>query len=47
VGLTWIALSARDHEEARSFVWDGDRAENKASSAEAVLEMVREFLEGL
>jgi len=47
VGLTWIALSARDHEEARSFVWEGDRAENKAYSAEAALEMVVEYLRGL
>lgn len=47
VGLTWVALSARDYEAARSFVWDGDRAVNKALSAEAALAMVKEYLEGL
>jgi len=47
VGLTWVALSARDHEAARSFVWDGDRAANKAQSAEAALAMVKEYLEEL
>ena len=47
VGLTWIALSARDHDEARSFVWEGDRAAVKAQSAEAALRMVVEYLLGL
>ncbi len=44
VGLTWIALSARDHDEARSFVWEGDRAAVKTQSAEAALQMVQEYL---
>lgn len=44
VGLTWIALSARDYEAARSFVWNGDRASNKAQSAEAALQTVLEYL---
>jgi PncC family amidohydrolase len=47
VGLTWIAFSARDTEAARSFVWEGDRASNKARSAEAALEMVLEYLSRL
>jgi nicotinamide-nucleotide amidase len=47
VGLTWIGLSAREYEDARSFVWDGDREANKAQSAEAALAMVVEYLKGL
>ncbi len=44
VGLTWVALSARDGERARSFVWDSDRAGNKAYSAEAALQLVLDYL---
>ncbi len=47
VGLTWVALSTREGEQARQFIWDGDRITNKEKSAEAALEMVREYLEGL
>ena len=47
VGLTWIALSARDVERAEHYVWDGDRITNKEQSAEAALAMVKEYLEGL
>ena len=47
VGLTWVALSTRAGERAKRFVWDGDRITNKEKSAEAALEMVREYLEGL
>jgi PncC family amidohydrolase len=47
VGLTWIALSARDAEEARQFVWSGDREENKRQSAEAALEMVLAYVQRL
>ena len=47
VGLTWVALSTREGEHAKRFVWDGDRITNKEKSAEAALEMVREYLEGL
>ena len=47
VGLTWIALSARDFEQAEHYLWDGDRLTNKEKSAEAALAMVREYLEGL
>jgi PncC family amidohydrolase len=47
VGLTWIALSARDHDRADQFVWDGDRPANKERSAEAALQMLVDFLERL
>jgi nicotinamide-nucleotide amidase len=47
VGLTWIALSARDVERAEHYLWDGDRLTNKEKSAEAALEMLKEYLESL
>ncbi|MBL8056897.1 MAG: CinA family protein [Anaerolineales bacterium] len=46
VGLTWIGLSAPDVQLARRFVWDADRAGNKARSAEAALQLVLDYLEG-
>ena len=45
VGLVFIALSARDGERCERHLWDGDRAENKARSAEAALELLRRYLE--
>ncbi len=44
VGLTYIALSARDTEQVERFVWDGDREQNKALSADAALMMLKEYL---
>ena len=44
VGLTYIALSARDQEECRRFVWDSDREGNKSLSVDAALEMLAEYL---
>lgn len=44
VGLTWIALSARESEKAQQFIWNRDREGNKAESAEAALRMVWEYL---
>lgn len=46
VGLTYIALSARDAEWCRHFVWTGNRLENKQSAAHAALEMLVEYLQG-
>jgi PncC family amidohydrolase len=46
VGLTWIGLSAPGLELARRFVWEADRAGNKALSAEAALQLVLDYLEG-
>jgi PncC family amidohydrolase len=40
VGLTWIAISTRDDEHAEQRIWQGDRDQNKALSAEAALEML-------
>ena len=47
VGLTWIALSARDADQARQYVWSGDREANKAQSAEAALALLAGYLRGL
>jgi len=40
VGLTWIAVSTRDREQAQQFVWNGDRMANKEQSAEAALHLL-------
>ena len=45
VGLTWAGLSTFDHEEARQFVWEGDRLYNKDKSAEATLQLLVDYLE--
>ena len=46
VGTTWIGLAAVDGEWARHFCWDGDRKQNKASSADAALQLVLDYLRG-
>ena len=44
LGLTYIALSAPNADWCRKFVWQGDRLQNKQSSAHAALEMLYEYL---
>lgn len=44
VGLTWIGLSASGFEEARSFVFPGDRLEVKEQAAEQALRLLTEYL---
>ena len=44
IGLTWIALSAREGETAHQFVWQKDREGNKSDSAEAALKMILDYL---
>lgn len=46
VGTTWIGLSTNEGDWARKFVWDGDRAQNKALSADAALQFVIDYLGG-
>jgi PncC family amidohydrolase len=46
VGTTWIGLAAADGEWTRRFQFDGDRLQNKASSAEAALQLLLDYLEG-
>lgn len=45
VGTTWIGLSTTEGDWARKFVWDGDRLQNKALSADAALELLINYLE--
>jgi PncC family amidohydrolase len=46
VGTTWIALAAADGEWTRLFQFQGDRVENKASAADAALQLLLDYLEG-
>jgi PncC family amidohydrolase len=44
VGLTWIGLSASGCEDARSFVFPGNRLEVKEQAAEQALSLLNEYL---
>lgn len=46
VGTTWIGLVTSEGEWTRHFLWEGDRAENKALSADAAFQLVIDYLEG-
>jgi nicotinamide-nucleotide amidase len=46
VGLVYIGLAAPDSEWVERHVWEGDRRQNKAQSAEAALDLLRRYLEG-
>lgn len=46
VGTVWIGLSASGGDEARHFIWDGDRIHNKHLSSEAALQFILDHLEG-
>jgi PncC family amidohydrolase len=46
VGTTWIGLVTPSGEWVRYFIWDGDRARNKALSADAALQFLIDYLEG-
>jgi PncC family amidohydrolase len=46
VGTTWMALSTRDGEWARVYCFDGDRLQNKSSSADAALQLLLDYLNG-
>lgn len=45
VGLTYVGLSTPDGEVVERHVWPGDRVANKRASAEAVLDLLRRYLE--
>jgi PncC family amidohydrolase len=45
VGTTWVAVSSRDGEWTQHHQWEGDRAENKAASADATLALLLKVLE--
>jgi PncC family amidohydrolase len=46
VGTTWVGLATSTVNEARHFIWNGNREENKTYSAEAALQFVLDYLEG-
>ena len=46
VGLVYLGLAAGDGVWVESEVFEGDRWENKAASAEAALDLLRRYLEG-
>ncbi len=45
VGLVYVAISTGDGDRCERHLWKGDRAQNKASSAEAALLMVQRHLQ--
>ncbi len=47
VGLVYVALAAPDGEWVERYVFEGDRWENKARSADMALDLVRRYLEGV
>jgi PncC family amidohydrolase len=46
VGTTWLGLVAEEGEWARVFCFEGDRQQNKSSSAQAALSLVLDYLNG-
>jgi PncC family amidohydrolase len=47
VGLVYIALCADGYERCEKFIWQGDRILNKEQSAEAALQILVDYLNGL
>lgn len=47
VGLTWIAIATHNFDQAKSYIWEGDRETNKSQSAEAVLNLLKDYLVNL
>jgi hypothetical protein len=47
VGLVYVAVVAPHGEWVERHVWAGDRRENKVRSADAALDLLRRYLEGL
>lgn len=46
VGTTWVGLATPSGDEARLFIWTGDRIQNKQLSSEAALQLILDYLEG-
>jgi len=46
VGTTWVGLATKDDELAFEFHFQGDREQNKASSADAALQTILDYLLG-
>ena len=47
VGTTWIGLVAKDGEWAKEFHFSGNREQNKSSAADAALQMLLDYLQGI
>lgn len=47
VGLVYVGLAADGIISAKKFLWTGSRIENKQQSAQAALEMVKDYLDSL
>lgn len=45
VGTVWIGLSSNDEQYARHFQWSGNRLSVKEQSAQAALQMLRQYLQ--
>jgi PncC family amidohydrolase len=46
VGTVWVGLSTSGGDEARHFIWNGDRIRNKQLSSDAALQFILDYLEG-
>lgn len=46
VGLVWAGMSSPQGDWAWRYQWNGDRIQNKELSAQAALELIRDFLTG-
>lgn len=44
VGLTWIGLSVPGYDQAKKYIWSGDRRSNKEESAQAALQLLVDYL---
>lgn len=46
VGTTWIGLVTGDGQWAKQYLFPGDRTQNKASAADAALQLLLDYLDG-
>jgi len=46
VGTTWVGLGTKESEWAKEFHFSGSREQNKASAADAALQMLLDYLQG-
>ena len=46
VGLVWFGLSTPEGNHAWNYIWNGDRIENKAISADQGLQIIYDYLTG-
>lgn len=46
VGTAWVGLAAKDGEWAKTFYFSGNREQNKASAADAALQILLDYLQG-